>query len=101
MKLYVGGLSWNTTNESLRAAFEAYGPVTEAVVINDRETGRSRGFGFVTYETDADGQAGLEALNNSTLDGRTIRCDKAEERKRESRGGDRGDRGGGFRRDRF
>lgn len=77
MKLFVGGLSWNTTNDTLRAAFEEFGPVTDAVVISDRETGRSRGFGFVTFENEADGQVATDAMNGAELDGRTIRCDKA------------------------
>jgi len=81
-KLFVGGLSWGTDSHSLQSAFEACGPVTEAKVITDRDTGRSRGFGFVTFQ-DADGAArAIDELNGSTLDGRTIRVDEANERPR-------------------
>jgi RNA recognition motif-containing protein len=79
-KLFVGGLSWNTTSEQLKAAFEAIGPVTDAVVITDRETGRSRGFGFVTYANDADGDKALADLSGTMLDGRAIKVDAATER---------------------
>jgi RNA recognition motif-containing protein len=108
MKLFVGGLSWNTTRETLRAAFEAYGEVADAVVVMDRDTGRSRGFGFVTFTVSDDGSKALAALNGATLDGRTIRCNEAQPkpegersfRPREPReggfgGGDRGGFGGG------
>jgi hypothetical protein len=78
MKLFVGGLSWNTTRETLRAAFEAYGEVADAVVVMDRDTGRSRGFGFVTFANGEDGNKALAALNGATLDGRTIRCNEAQ-----------------------
>ncbi|TVR02109.1 MAG: RNA-binding protein [Deltaproteobacteria bacterium] len=77
MKLFVGGLAWATDSDGLRQAFEAYGEVTEAVVISDRETGRSRGFGFVTFANEADGRTALEAMNGVELDGRTIKCDEA------------------------
>jgi RNA recognition motif-containing protein len=79
-KLFVGGLSWNTTSEQLKAAFEAIGPVTDAVVIADRETGRSRGFGFVTYAKDADADRALADLSGTMLDGRAIKVDAATER---------------------
>jgi RNA recognition motif-containing protein len=79
-KLFVGGLSWNTTSEQLKAAFAAIGPVTDAVVITDRETGRSRGFGFVTYANDADADRALADLGGTMLDGRAIKVDAATER---------------------
>ena len=85
-KLFVGGLSWNTTDETLRVAFEAFGGVREARVILDRDTGRSRGFGFVTYEKDEDAQTGMTQMNDAMLDGRTIRVNEAEDR-RGGRGG--------------
>jgi len=111
MKLFVGGLSWNTTREGLRAAFEAYGEVADAVVVMDRDTGRSRGFGFVTFANDEDATKALAGLNGATLDGRTIRCNEAQPkpegersfRPREPReggfggGGGRGGFGGGDR----
>ncbi|MEM7136406.1 MAG: RNA-binding protein [Myxococcota bacterium] len=84
-KLFVGGLSWNTDNSQLQQAFEACGAVTEAKVITDRESGRSRGFGFVTYENEESAQRAIEELNGSTLDGRTIRVDQANERPRNDR----------------
>lgn len=92
-KLFVGSMSWNTNDSSLRAAFEKYGTVDDAVVINDRETGRSRGFGFVTF---ADGSAADEAMremNGSELDGRNINVNEAKERAPRSGGGGGG--GGG------
>lgn len=67
-KLFVGGLSWNTTDSELQQAFEACGSVTEAKVITDRETGRSRGFGFVTFEDEGSAGRAIEELNGSTLD---------------------------------
>lgn len=93
MKLFVGGLAWATDSNGLRAAFEQYGKVTDAVVVQDRETGRSRGFGFVTFEKDEDGRSALQAMNGATLDGRKIRCDEAAANERAGGGGG----GGGFR----
>jgi cold-inducible RNA-binding protein len=92
VKLFVGGLSWDTDADSLRAAFEEFGTVSEAVVVQDRETGRSRGFGFVSYANDEEGKAAMKAMNGATLDGRTIKCDEAVERSRGPGGGG----GGGF-----
>ena len=82
VKLFVGGLAWATDDVSLRAAFQPFGNLSDAVVIKDRETGRSRGFGFVTYSDDASGKAALQAMNGANLDGRSIRCDEAVERER-------------------
>jgi len=93
-KLFVGGLSWDTTDESLNAAFAAFGRVVEAKVIMDRDTGRSRGFGFVTLDSNEAVQAAIAKLDGSTLDGRSIRVNEAQERSSDSRGG-----GGGGRRD--
>jgi len=90
-KLFVGGLSWDTTDQGLRQAFEAHGEVTEAKVILDRDTGRSRGFGFVTFTDSRDASAAKEALDGTSLDGRNIRVDEARERggdrRNDSRGG--------------
>ena len=77
MKLFVGGLAWATDDASLRSSFETFGDISDAVVIRDRETGRSRGFGFVTFDDDAAGRAAVEAMNGATLDGRAIRCEEA------------------------
>jgi len=92
-KLFVGGLAWATTDEGLRDAFSQFGDVTDAKVVMDRDTGRSRGFGFVTFaEADA-AQAAITGMDGQDLDGRTIRVNEAEDR-----GGSRGPRGGGERR---
>src|SRR5262245_16562656 len=88
-KLFVGGLSWNTNSEQLKAAFAAIGPVIDAVVISDRETGRSRGFGFVTYQNDADADRALAELSGTMLDGRAIKVDAATERAPGGGGGGR------------
>lgn len=90
--MYVGGLSWETSGEGLRQAFAKYGEVTDARVITDRETGRSRGFGFVTFAQEQDAMAAMAEMNGSSLDGRSIKVDEAQERKRRG-----GGRGGGFR----
>ncbi|KAF8469623.1 hypothetical protein BDZ91DRAFT_771384 [Kalaharituber pfeilii] len=87
-KLFVGGLAWQTDNEKLKQKFEEFGLVEEAVVVRDRETGRSRGFGFVRFSRDEDATAAMNAMNDQEFDGRRIRVDKASDR------GDRGDRGG-------
>jgi cold-inducible RNA-binding protein len=92
-KLFVGGLSWGTTDEGLRSAFEAYGDVTDAKVIMDRETGRSRGFGFVTFAESGDAAQAMSAMDGTDLDGRTIRVNEAQERS--GGGGGGGRRGGG------
>ena len=91
-KLFVGGLSWGTDDQALRAAFEGFGGVIEAKVISDRETGRSRGFGFVTLDS-ADAVTEALSLNGTELDGRSIRVDRAAAR---STGGGGGGGGGGF-----
>ena len=79
-KLFVGGLAWATDSEGLKAAFAKFGEVSEAKVITDRDTGRSRGFGFVTF-TDDDAAKEAVSLNGSELDGRTIRVDFATEKR--------------------
>lgn len=83
-KLYVGGLPFSTTDEELAAAFAAHGEVASAKVIMDRETGRSKGFGFVEFSNDDEGKAAEEAMNNSEFGGRTIRVNEA--RPMENRG---------------
>jgi len=75
-------LSWNTDSESLRNRFSKFGTILDAVVIRDRETGRSRGFGFVTFEDDESANAAVSTMNDSEFDGRTIRVAKTEERER-------------------
>ncbi|OGD75045.1 MAG: RNA-binding protein [Candidatus Coatesbacteria bacterium RBG_13_66_14] len=86
MKLFVGSLSWDTTDQTLRDAFKRFGEVVEAKVITERDSGRSRGFGFVTFADDEAGRNAISEMNGTELDGRTIRVDEASERKpRESR----------------
>ena len=87
-KLFVGGLSWETTDDALRKAFELYGEMTEAKVITDRGTGRSRGFGFVTFVQDEDAKAAVSKMHGTSLDGRTITVNEAQEKS--PRGGIRG-----------
>jgi RNA recognition motif-containing protein len=93
-KVFVGGLAWATTSDSLRSAFANYGSVKDCVVLTDRETGRSRGFGFVTYETEAEAAEAIDKMNGQDLDGRSIRVNLANERPAGGNGG--GGRGGGF-----
>jgi RNA recognition motif-containing protein len=93
MNLYVGNLSFTTGDNDLRQAFEQYGTVAEARVINDRETGRPRGFGFVEMHNAAEARAAIQGLNGQDLQGRTLTVNEARER--ESRGGGGGGGGGG------
>lgn len=86
-KLFVGGLSWNTDDKSLHSAFSEHGEVTEAKVILERDTGRSRGFGFVTFASADDASAAISALDGQDLDGRTVRVNVAQERSRGGGGG--------------
>ena len=79
-KLFVGGLPFSTTDEELKAAFAEYGTVASAKVITDRETGRSRGFGFVEFENDDEGKAAEAGLEGKELGGRTIHVSQARER---------------------
>ena len=94
-KLFVGGLAWATNDESLAAHFEQCGEVTDAKVVTERDTGRSRGFGFVTFADDASAQSAKETLHGTSLDGREIRVDVATERPPRRGGGGGGYRGGG------
>ncbi|MGD8439867.1 MAG: RNA-binding protein [Holophagae bacterium] len=94
-KLFVGSLSWDTNDEALRNAFSPHGEISEAVVISDRDSGRSRGFGFVTFEEDEAADKAVAALNGTDLDGRTIRVDVAQAKER-SHGGGGGHRGSGW-----
>lgn len=91
-KLFIGSLSWNTDDHSLRTAFASHGEVTEATVVTDRDTGRSRGFGFVTFADDDAADRAMAALNQTELDGRTIRVDVAQARSRDGGGRSGGDR---------
>ena len=86
MRLYVGNLSYGTTNESLNAAFSEFGAVEEAVVIMDRDTGRSKGFGFVTMANDEEAKAAMAALDGKDMDGRSIRVNEARPMERRTNG---------------
>jgi len=86
-RLYVGGLSYNTTSGELQDAFEAVGPVRSAEVVTERETGHSRGFGFVEMENDADADAAIKRLNGTELDGRSITVNEAKARPPRTGGG--------------
>lgn len=79
-KIYVGNLSWTTTDDSLRHAFSAYGQVLDCIVMRDRDTGRSRGFGFVTYSTSQEADAAIAQFNEQELDGRRIKVNFANAR---------------------
>jgi RNA recognition motif-containing protein len=92
MKLYVGNLSYSTTQDTLHGVFSRYGSVEEVAVITDRETGRPRGFAFVAMNNDQEARAAIEALNGAEVDGRTISVNEARP-KAENRGG--GGYGGG------
>ena len=95
-RLFVGGLSWNTDEPELRRAFERFGELTDVKVITDRETGRSRGFGFVGFADSQSADTAIQEMDGSDLDGRTIRVNEAQERQpRGGGGGGRGGRGGG------
>ena len=94
-KLFVGGLSWDTTDEGLRQAFASYGEVTEAKVITDRDTGRSRGFGFVTFAQDEDAKTAISKVDGTSLDGKTIKVNEAQEKSPRRGGRSGGGVGGG------
>ena len=90
-RLYVGNLSFNTTAEGVRAAFTQFGTVSDVHLVSDRETGRSRGFAFVTMGTTDEAAKAIEGMDGKTLDGRPLRVNEAEQRQ------PRGGGGGGFR----
>lgn len=86
MNIYVGNLAWRSTEDELRAAFEAYGEVSSAKIISDRDTGRSRGFGFVEMPDDNAAKSAIEALNEQDLGGRNLRINEARPRTNSPRG---------------
>jgi cold-inducible RNA-binding protein len=107
--IFVGNLSFNTGEDELRQAFESYGQVDRVSIMTDRDTGRSRGFGFVEMASSEDGEKAIAALNGSQLGGRTINVNEARPKTERVGGGggggrdrgDRGHRGGGGRRERW
>lgn len=108
MELYVGNLPWSVTDQSLSSLFATHGAVARAKVVADRETGRSRGFAFVTMADEAGGTAAIAALNGTAIEGRAITVRKAEPKPARAAGaggdggygGGGGEYGGGGRRDR-
>jgi RNA recognition motif-containing protein len=97
-RLYVGNLSWDTNEETLRATFGAEGrTVTEAHIVTDRDSGRPRGFAFVEMSTADEAQTAIQSLDGTELDGRNIRVNEAQERQQRSGGGSGGGGGGGGR----
>ncbi len=95
-KLFIGGLSWDTTDDSLVRSFSRFGEVKEATVVVDRDTGRSRGFGFVSFNDEQAAQQAIAEMDGAQLDGRTIRVDAAQERSRSGGGGGGGGGRGGY-----
>ena len=93
-KLYVGNLSYGVSSSDLETLFAAFGSVQSAEVVADRETGRSKGFGFVEMGSDEAAQAAIQGLNGQEHDGRALKVNEAKPR--EERGGGRGPRGGGY-----
>jgi len=80
-KLFVGGLAWGTTEDGLRAAFEKYGEIEDVRIITDRISGRSKGFGFVTFTAEDAAASAKEEMDGTALDGRNIHADFARERR--------------------
>lgn len=83
-KLFVGGLAWATNDEALSKAFEEFGAIEEANVVCERDSGRSRGFGFVTFETEDSAKAAQEAMHGKELEGRQLRVDFAHSKPRDN-----------------
>ena len=97
MKIYVGNMSFDTSEDDLRKAFEAHGTVDSVAVISDKYTGRSKGFGFVEMSNATEAKAAMESLNDSDLQGRTLKVNEARPRNDSHGGGSRG----GFKRRSF
>ncbi len=96
MKIYVGNMSYDTSEDDLRKAFEAHGSVDSVAVISDQYSGRSKGFGFVEMSSETEAKAAIEGLNDSDLMGRTLKVNEARPRNEGQRGG--GGNRGGYRR---
>jgi cold-inducible RNA-binding protein len=94
-KLFVGNISFNTTENDLQDAFSAHGTVTEANLMMDRMSGRPRGFGFVTMATPEEAEKAIQAMNGASLDGRNLTVNLARPREERSGGGGGGERRGG------
>src|SRR4051812_8602558 len=96
VNIYVGNLSWSCTNEDLTQLFSQHGTVARAQVVMDRETGRSRGFGFVEMANEAEAKTAIEALNNFNFQGRPLTVNEARPREARPQGGGGGGGGGGY-----
>ena len=97
LRIYAGNLSYQTSEQELRAAFEAHGEVEEVSMVQDRDTGRPKGFAFVEMPTNGEAEAAIAALNGQELSGRTITVNEARPRaERSGGGGYGGNRGGGY-----
>lgn len=94
-RLYVGNLSFHATEDDIRKEFSAFGEVSDVHLVLDRDTGRSRGFAFVTMDTDANAQTAITQMNGAMIDGRALRVNEAEERRQGGGGGGGGPRRGG------
>jgi RNA recognition motif-containing protein len=94
-KIFVGNLPWSATSDSLYELFQTYGQVRQAEVVMDRETGRSKGFGFVEMEVDSEALSAIEGLNGTPLEGRPLTVNEAKPREPRSGGGGGGRSGGG------
>jgi RNA recognition motif-containing protein len=103
MNIYVSNLNFSTSSESLQELFAGFGEVTSAKIITDRETGRSRGFGFVEMTDDSEGQNAISELNETDFEGKTIGVNIARPKTERSSGGynNRGGNGGGYNRNRY
>ena len=85
MQIYVGNMSYGITDESLKSLFDEYGEVDSVKIITDRETGRAKGFGFITMNDDSAAQSAIEELNGKEFDGRTLRVNEAKPREERPR----------------
>ena len=97
MKIYVGNLSFDTSEQSLQELFASHGQVDEVALITDRDTGRPRGFGFVTMASDDDAKNAIEAINGTEVDGRTLNVNEARPKNTGGGGSGGGNRSGGDR----
>lgn len=106
MKVYVGNLPWSVDDQKLESMFSEFGELTEATVLKDKFSGRSKGFGFVTFANDEDAKKAIAAMNDKDIEGRKLKVNEAKpfdpdaprppRRDFGGRGGDRGGRGGGY-----
>ncbi|HQL22826.1 MAG TPA: RNA-binding protein [candidate division Zixibacteria bacterium] len=96
MKIYIGNMSYSTTEDQLRQAFEAFGEVSEVNLVMDRDSGRPKGFAFVEMPNQDEGKAAIAAMNGKEFDGRTLNVDEARPRREGAGGGGGGNRRGGW-----